>query len=131
MRRVTQLLTSYWGYLAIVIAVVGFFLHGLGLAVILILSLAALGYFLFQAPMWCGAETRTGDWCRNNSHGLIRGCSLRQHKWQRLKQTFTPAGGRAVIATSKSVSGALGTIGGVVSGIQVLVAAGLLIFHVL
>ena len=25
------------------------------------LSLAALGYFLFQAPMWCGAETRTGD----------------------------------------------------------------------
>ena len=90
---------------------------------ILALSLAALGYFLFQAPMWCGAETRKGDWCRNNSHGLLRGCSLRQHKWQRLKQTFTPAGARAVVATSKSVSGALGTIGGVVSGVQVLIAA--------
>ena len=104
-------------------------LNSLGMAVILALSLAALGYFLFQAPMRCGAETRTGDWCRNNSHGLFRGCSLRQHKWQRLKQTFSPAGARAVVATSKSVSGALGTIGGVVSGVQVLIDAGVLIFR--
>ncbi len=129
MKLLTRLLTRYWGYLAVVIAVVGYFLHGLGLAVILALSLAALGYFLFQAPMWCGAETRTGEWCRNNSHGVLRGCSIRQHKWQRVKQTFTPAGARAVFASSKSVSGALGAIGGVVAGLQVLIAAGALIFH--
>jgi hypothetical protein len=104
-------------------------MHGFGLAVILALSLAALVYFLFQAPVWCGAETRKGEWCRKNSHGLLRGCSIRQHKWQRLKQTFTPAGGRAVLRTSKSVSGALSTTGGVVAGIQVLIAAGALIFH--
>jgi hypothetical protein len=129
MKLVTRLLTRYWGYLAVVLAVAGYFLHSLGLAVILALSLAALGYFLFQAPMWCGAETRKGEWCRNNSYGLLRGCSFRQHKWQRVKQTFTPAGARAVLATSKSVSGALGAVGGVVAGVQVLIAAGVLIFR--
>ncbi len=77
MKLLARLLTRYWGYLAIVIAVSGYFLHSLKLAVTLALSLAALGYFLFQAPMWCGAETRKGEWCRRNSHGLLRGCSLR------------------------------------------------------
>jgi hypothetical protein len=129
MKLLARLLTRYWGYLAVGIAVSGYFLHGLKWAVILALSLAALGYFLFQAPMWCGAETRKGEWCRRNSHGLLRGCSLRQHKWQRLRQTFTPAGARAMLATSKSVSGALGTIGGAVAGVQVLIAAGVLIFR--
>jgi hypothetical protein len=129
MKLLARLLTRYWGYLAVVIAVSGYFLHGLKLAVMLALSLAALGYFLFQAPMWCGAETRKGEWCRRNSRGLLRGCSLRQHKWQRLRQTFTPAGAHAMVATSKSVSGALGTIGGVVAGVQVLITAGVLIFH--
>jgi hypothetical protein len=129
MKFLTGLLTRYWGYLAVVIAVAGYLLHDLKLAVILALSLAALGYFLFQAPMWCGAQTRKGEWCRKNSHGLLRGCSLRQHKYQRLRQTFSPAGARAILATSKSVSGTLGTIGGVVAGVQVLIAAGLLIFH--
>jgi hypothetical protein len=129
MKLLARLLARSWGYLAIIIAVAGYFLHRIALAVILALSLAALGYFLFQAPMWCGAETRKGEWCRRNSHGLLRGCSLRQHKWQRLRQTFTPAGARAVVATGKSVSGALGTIGGVVAGVQVLIAAGILVFH--
>jgi hypothetical protein len=129
MKLLAQLLTRYWGYLAVAVAVAGYFLHGVGLAVILVLSLAALGYFLLQASVWCGAETRTGERCRKNSHGLLRGCSYRQHKWQRTKQTFTPAGARAVVATTKSASGALATIGGVVAGVQVLIAAGILVFH--
>jgi hypothetical protein len=129
MRLLTRLLSRYWGYLAVVIAVAGFFVHALGSAVILALSLAALGYFLFQAPMWCGAETRKGQWCRKNSHGLLRGCALRQHKWQRVKQTFTPTGAHAIAATCKDVSGALGAIGGVVAGIQALIVGGVLIFH--
>jgi len=53
----------------------------------------------------------------------------KQHKWQRLKQTFTPAGGQAIVRTSKSVSGALGTIGGVAAGVQALIIVGALIFH--
>ena len=128
-KLLTQLLTRYWGYLAVAIAVAGFFLHGLGLAVILALSFAALGYFLLSAPVWCGAETRTSEWCRKNSHGLLRGCSYRQHKWQRTRQTFTPAGGRALLATGKSVSGALALVGGVVAGIQVLIVAAAMVFH--
>ena len=129
MKLLTGLLTRYWGYLAVVIAVAGFFLHSLGLAVTLALALAALGYFLVQAPVWCCAKTRTGELCRKNSHGLLRGCSYRQHKWQRTRQTFTPAGVRAVLATGKSVSGALAMVGGVVAGVQVLVAAAVIIFH--
>ena len=92
MKLVTRLLTHYWGYLAVVIAVAGFFLHSVGLAVVIALALAALRYFLFQAPMWCGTETRKNEWCRNNSHGLLLGCHIREHKWQRAKQTFTPGG---------------------------------------
>ena len=58
------------------------------------------------------------------------GCSIRQHKWQRTRQTFTPTGGRAVLAAGKSASGALGLIGGVVAGVQVLIAAGgLILLH--
>lgn len=37
-----------------------------------------------------GAETREGWQCRNNSHGLLLGCWVREHKWQRLKQAFLP-----------------------------------------
>ena len=61
MKFLIRLLTRYWGYLAVVIAVAGYLFHDLKLAVILALSLAALGYFLFQAPMWCGTQTRKGE----------------------------------------------------------------------
>ena len=58
MKLLTRVLTRYWGYLAVAVAVVGFFLHNIGLAVTVALALAALGCFLLQAPVWCGAETR-------------------------------------------------------------------------
>jgi hypothetical protein len=129
MKLITRLLTRYWGYLALAIAVIGYFLHSLGLAVSLALSLAALGYFLLQAPVWCGAEIRTGEPCRKNSHGLLRGCSIRQHKWQRTRQTFTPTGGRAVLAATKSVGGFLALLGGVVAGVTALIAAAGMALH--
>jgi hypothetical protein len=128
-KAVTKLLTRYWGYLALVVAVPGFLLHSLGFAVILILSLAAVGYFLLQAPVWCRAVTRDGLLCRENSHGLLLGCWRRQHKWQRLRQTFTPAGGKAMLAAGKSASGLLSLLGGVVAGIEVLIAAGAIFLH--
>lgn len=129
MELLSRLLTRYWGYLAVLVAVTGYFLHGFAPAVILALSVAAVGYFLFQAPVWCGAETRENLYCRRNSNGLIRGCSFRQHKWQRLKQTFTPAGGRAIIDGCKSIGGALTALGGVVAGISVLISGGRLLLH--
>ena len=41
MKVAERLLTRYWGYLAVVIAVAGFFLHGIGLAVVIALGLRA------------------------------------------------------------------------------------------
>jgi hypothetical protein len=129
MRLLSRFLTRYWGYLALVIAILGFFAHALGLAVILALSLAALGYFLLQAPVWCCAVTRTGQLCRDNSHGLLLGCHRRQHKWQRLRQTFTPTGGRALLSAGKSASGLVVLIGGLFAGIQTLIAIGDILLH--
>jgi hypothetical protein len=74
MKVLSKLLTRYWGYLAIAIAILGFFVGHLGLALVLILALAALGYFLLQAPVWCCAVTRDGLLCRENSKGLLLGC---------------------------------------------------------
>jgi hypothetical protein len=128
-KPLTRALTRYWGYLALAIAILGFFLHSLGLAVILALSLAALGYFLLAAPVWCGAEIRTGEPCRRNSHGLLRGCSIRQHKWQRVRKTFTPGGGRAILEAAKSAAGFLALVGGVAAGISVIIAAGGMVLH--
>lgn len=129
MGQLAKFLTRYWGYLALVIAIFGFSAHSLGFAVILVLSLAALGYFLVQAPVWCCAVTRTGDLCRDNSHGLLLGCHRRQHKWQRLRQTFTPAGGRALLSAGKSASGLLVLVGGLFAGIQALIAIGEILLH--
>lgn len=79
----------YWGYFllaAVIGAAVQRFNQPL---VLLILSGVAFGYFLFQAPLWCGAEVRRDDpdgrGCRENAHGLLLGCWRRQHKWQRLQ----------------------------------------------
>lgn len=124
-----RMFTRYWGYLALALAIFGLVTHHFGFMAILILSLAAFGYFLVAAPVWCCALTRTGQLCRDNSRGLLLGCHRRQHRWQRLKQTFTPAGGRAVLAAAKSASGLLALIGGVVAGVQVLIAAGGLALH--
>jgi len=119
----------YWGYLALALAIFGLVTHHFGFMAILILSLAAFGYFLVFAPVWCCAVTRTGQLCRDNSRGLLLGCHRRQHRWQRVKQTFTPAGGRAVLAAAKSASGLLAVVGGVVAGVQVLIATGGLVLH--
>ncbi len=129
MELLARLLTRYWGYIALAVAVLGFVFHGLSWAVILALSLAASGYFLVAAPVSCCAVTRTGELCRDNSRGLLLGCHRRQHRWQRLKQTFTPAGGRAMLTAGKSASGLLVLIGGLFAGVQALIAAGGLIFH--
>jgi preprotein translocase subunit SecE len=87
----------YWGFFALIAALVCWAALVAGkvtssiTAAILILSLAAIEYFSFQAPLlWCGAQIRSGDFCRNNCSGLLLGCHLRQHKWQKLQTMFQP-----------------------------------------
>jgi len=85
-----KMFVRYWGYLALAVAVPGAVEH-LAVSAVLALAGLAFGYLLLLAPLWCGAATREGLACRNNSHGLLLGCWIREHKWQRLKQAFLPA----------------------------------------
>ena len=87
-KKIGKIFGRYWGYIALALAIAGWVTHVFGYAVIAVVSLLALVYFLFQAPLTCGAETREGLPCRNNSYGLLMGCHYRQHKWQRFRDVF-------------------------------------------
>jgi len=118
-----RFLQRYWGYLALALVILGWVTHTFGYAVVLILSIAALVYFLVQAPLTCGAAVRNGDNCRNNSHGILLGCWIRQHKWQRAKNIFVSRRWRSTIRDLMgSPKDALGTIGGLVSIVSLFVA---------
>jgi len=118
-----RFLQRYWGYIVLALVILGWVTHAVGYAFVLILSVVALVYFLVQAPLTCGAEVRKGDHCRNNSHGLLLGCWIRQHKWQRAKNIFVSRKWQSTIhdlmGTPKDV---LGTIGGLVSIVSLFVA---------
>jgi hypothetical protein len=126
------LLRRYWGFLALAAALgcwVGLVLGKVTTAVfglVLILSVAAVVYFLFQAPLWCGAVTREGTLCRNNSSGLLIGCHLREHKWQKLKMTFVPKAwrelNRGLWATPREGVNTLAGLGSAVSALAAVVA---------
>jgi hypothetical protein len=118
-----KFLRRYWGYLALGIVILGWVTHTFGYAVILILSLAALVYFLVQAPLTCGAEIRKGDHCRNNSHGLLLGCHIRQQKWQRARDIFVSRKWRGVIHDlTASPKDQLGTLSALISIMSLFVA---------
>ena len=83
-------------------------------------------FVLFQAPVYCGAINRRRgalvEFCRNNSAGLLLGCHLRQHKWQKFGQEWWSlswrqktqgiwTGAGAKLAT---VSGVVGIVTGVI-----------------
>jgi hypothetical protein len=124
-------LGRYWGVLALLAAVacwVGVVLGKVTTAIVglvLVLSVAALLYFLFQAPLWCGAVTRDGLLCRNNSSGLLIGCHLREHKWQKIKMTFVPKAwrklNRGLWATPKEGVNTLAGLGSAVSALAALI----------
>lgn len=109
--------------------VIALFLLLLGRADLTLIVGAAvlvLVWALVLAPAYCGAETRrTGEFCRNNSFGLLLGCHLRQHRSQKFKMLFlqrrfahftrgmfsTPG---AVVATVSGVFGIVAPVIGVV-----------------
>ena len=76
---------KYWGYLLLAGAVVLFFARDVGpLAVTGAFALSAF-WMLLAAPTWCGAKNRGEGYCRNNTSGLLGGCKIRQHRWQRFR----------------------------------------------
>lgn len=79
-------------------------------------------WMLLAAPTWCGAETRKGESCRENSYGLLGGCYRRQHRWQRLSaltrlDTLGTAvrgwfkGAQQQVATCSMIASAVGAVG--------------------
>jgi hypothetical protein len=125
-----KLLQRYWGYIALALAIFGWVTHVFGYAVILIVSLVALVYFLVQAPLTCGAEIRGRQHCRNNSNGILLGCHIRQHKWQRVRDIFVSRKWRNVIHDlTGSPKDILGTIGGFLSILSIFVGLPLIAIH--
>ncbi len=75
----------------------------------LLLITAGVLHFSFVTPVWCGAVTREGRLCRNNAHGLLLGCHLREHRWQKLTLAIAP--GRGASSSSGCATHHLGTFG--------------------
>ncbi|WP_211124500.1 hypothetical protein [Streptomyces yatensis] len=79
-------LWAHWGLFVFIVAIAGWLTSDIGPAGIAALSGLSFLWFLFQAPVPCGALNR-GDveQCRNNGRGVLRGCRIKQHQWQKLK----------------------------------------------
>jgi hypothetical protein len=84
-KRIGQL----WGYLILGVVAYGWLGTSMEPGVIAILSGVVALYALFQAPMWCCATIRNGEPCRNNAYGILLGCHIRQHKWQKVKMVVS------------------------------------------
>ncbi|SRR6266567_103792 len=120
------LLRRYWGFLALGLAILGWVTGTIVPAVILTASVLALGYFLFQAPLWCGAVTRDNRLCRNNCSGLLIGCHLREHKWQKLKMLIIPKLwrdlNRGLWTSPRESVTTLGGLGSLISALAAVIA---------
>lgn len=119
-------IARYWGYVLLVILLTIWWTTKVGPVVLVVLSVIVTGYFLFQAPIWCGAVNRgEKTLCRHNASGLLLGCSLRQHKWQKLKMMFVPPLwrklNRGLWASPATGLATLGAIVGIISTVASLV----------
>ncbi|MFW5419936.1 hypothetical protein J0910_25265 [Nocardiopsis sp. CNT-189] len=77
---------KYWGYFFLVGAGLFWFNPAASPLSWLLVAVVSTFYFTFQVPIPCGAPTRRGEErCRNNAYGLLKGCHLQSHKWQKVK----------------------------------------------
>jgi|SRR5215217_1586635 hypothetical protein len=123
-RRPWRQIWRYWGLILVVVMVVSLDRH-LGVLPYAIMTLLVVIWSLFVAPTWCGAVNRRRgreiEYCRNNSSGLLLGCRIHQHKFQRFKSAWWQTtwrertaglwtGAQAKFAT---ISGVLGILTGI------------------
>jgi len=79
-------LGQWWGVIAAALLISAWINKTAGPATVAALSALVLLWCFFQAPVTCGAPVRgPHDGCRNNATGLLLGCHIRQHRWQKLK----------------------------------------------
>ena len=81
-------LARWWGFALVVAVLAALPSREVPAAILFLLSGLGLVWALFFAPVWCGAVTRKHGPCHNNSWGLLMGCHLREHRWQKFKMMF-------------------------------------------
>jgi hypothetical protein len=126
-----RFLRRYWGLVVLAILLTTWWRADTGPLVLLILSGLVTFWAAFQAPTWCGAANRPDQsyrYCRNNSRGLLMGCHLREHKWQKFKllwysrrwREFTRGWWATPSARLATVSGIVGIVSAVASPLAAL-----------
>ncbi|MES5822869.1 hypothetical protein [Streptomyces sp. RG80] len=105
----------YWGLATLVVAITAWVSTDIGPIGLTVLFGLSLFWFLFQAPVPCGAKIRKeGQTCRNNARGLPRGCHYEQHKWQRVRSLAVRPSlrrtGRELFPDKKTGLATLGTV---------------------
>jgi hypothetical protein len=79
-----------------------------------------------QSPCYVPNRTPKGTFCKNNAHGLLRGCHLSDHKLQKFKGAFYSDYWHAFRAGEwpdrlKAGTAALAIVLGIVTGIGTVV----------
>lgn len=119
-------LSKYWGFIAVALAAYGWFSGSFAPGALLALSLLALFFCLFRAPVWCCAATREGDFCRRNASGILMGCSYRQHRWQKLKMFIRKSAWgtlcKRLITGFHGAATSLGALGTLISAVAAVAA---------
>lgn len=130
----------YWGYFLLPTVVWAWIIGLLGSAPVAVLSAVAMGFFLFQAKVPCGAETRqidrdTGEYllCRNNAKGLLGGCpQVIAHKWGNAKLLIKRSTwGRFLRSLVRKTSGQATAIGSLATVGIMLTAVGTLLVTII
>ncbi|MGW0412392.1 hypothetical protein ACWERI_02890 [Streptomyces collinus] len=119
-------LGQWWGVLAGALLIAAWINRAAGPAVIATLSAAVLLWSFFQAPVTCGAPVRgRNDGCRNNATGLLMGCHIRQHRWQKLRMLILRRQVRdfcsGLFSDGKATLVTLAAIGSFLSGLVALI----------
>ncbi len=114
-----QWAARYWGWLVVAFVLLRA-IQGQVDGFSVLLALVAVLYFSFAAPAWCGAVTRGDRLCRNNAHGVLMGCHLREHRFQKLTLVIVPRSWRAL--GRRIWDNPLPTVGGILAGVLLVLS---------
>ncbi|WP_405843552.1 hypothetical protein [Streptomyces sp. NBC_01518] len=119
-------LGQWWGVIAAALLIAAWINKAAGPVIVASLSALVLIWCFFQAPVTCGAPVRgREDGCRNNATGLLMGCHIRQHRWQKLKLLIVRRRVRefctGLFSDGKETLVTLAAVGSFISGLAALI----------
>lgn len=117
---------QWWGVIAAALLIAAWINQAAGPVIVASLSALVLIWCFFQAPVTCGAPVRgREDGCRNNATGLLMGCHIRQHRWQKLKLLIVRRRVRefctGLFSDGKETLVTLAAVGSFISGLAALI----------